>query len=63
MPLYLAFLGFYSTISIIASYLIVSYNDYDLLKRFKAARRARSIDKLKAGQLVFLSSIIQYTKE
>ena len=63
MPLYLAFLGFYSILSIIASFLVVSYDDYELLKRFKAARRARQIDKLKAGQLVFLSSIVQYTKE
>lgn len=63
MPLYLAFLGFISTISIIASYLIVSYNDYDLLKRFKAHKAARRIDSLKPAQLVFLSSIVQYTEE
>lgn len=61
--MFLAFLGFYSILSIIASFLVVSYDDYELLKRYKARRRSKRIDRLKPAQLVFLSSIVQYTKE
>lgn len=61
--MFLALLGFYSILSMITSYLILSYNDYEMLKRFKARRDSARLAKLKPAQLVFLTSIVQYTKE